>query len=516
LIFQIAAPLISFFIAVSSIFMGLSIHPLLLLSSATGFSICQRFANKGWTFFWGQLFFLGLLHWSSGLNWSFPLYLILVGLHDQRELSPVRSHVFAAACIAVYSAIFVTFSGLSTYDILLMTLSILCFFMAVPFLHKVQSSTHDRLTGLLNFEEFHRRLGNIVNKEQELALILMDCNDLKSMNDSKGFEKGNMILKQMAELLNQFFPEAIMSARYGGDEFAVVIRLQDVSGTIKSIIQRFRQEIPKRTGIVVTYGIATFPHDAATKDDLILVAEKQLFTMKREQWLKREEHLFRAEKLKVIGELASGMAHEIRNPLTTIKGFIQLSKANGYHIENWYQLIMDEISRMSELTAEFLQFSKPHATHFKNCSLQDCIFRVISLMDSEANRLGHTIRCEAPPDPVVIRMDQDKIVQMLLNLVRNAFDAMTQKGVVNIRLSTADKFCRLDIEDTGKGIPDEELDQIFHPFYTSKEEGTGLGLSICHKIVQDHDGMITVKSEPGKGSTFSVHFPLAIAGDSNA
>ena len=443
------------------------------------------------------------------------MYLIVVGLYLQREPNPVRSHAFISACIAVYSAVFVTVSGLSTYSILLLALSFICFFMAIPFLRKAQSSTHDRLTGLLNFEEFHRRLGDIVNKEQELALILLDCNDLKSMNDTKGFEKGHMILKQMAELLNQLLPEAIMFARYGGDEFAVVIRLQDVSGTIKSIIQRFHQEIPKRTGIVVTYGIATFPHDATTKDDLILFAEKQLFTMKREQWLKREEHLFRAEKLKVVGELASGMAHEIRNPLTTIKGFIQLSKANGYHIENWYQLIMDEISRMSELTAEFLQFSKPHATHFKNCSLQDCIHRAISLMDSEANRLGHTIRYEAPSDPVVIRMDQDKIVQMLLNLVRNAFDAMTQKGVVNIRLTTAGKFCKLDIEDTGKGIPSEELDQIFHPFYTSKEEGTGLGLSICHKIVQDHGGTITVKSEPGKGTTFTVQFPLATADEPN-
>jgi len=182
-------------------------------------------------------------------------------------------------------------------------------------------------------------------------------------------------------------------------------------------------------------------------------------------------------------------------------------------VENWYPLIMDEISRMSELTAEFLQFSKPHAIYFKEQPLQLCIQRVVSLMESEAIRLGHVIQTDMPAENVLILMDQDKIVQMLLNLVRNAFDAMDKNGMLEIALRQDERHGYIRVKDHGKGIREEDLDKIFHPFYTSKEEGTGLGLSICHKIVQDHGGRIEVKSKIHVGTEFMITFPLAIAGN---
>jgi signal transduction histidine kinase len=227
-------------------------------------------------------------------------------------------------------------------------------------------------------------------------------------------------------------------------------------------------------------------------------------------WLKKEENIFRTEKLKIVGELASGMAHEIRNPLTAIKGFMQLSKANGYRVEQWYPLIMDEISRMSELTVEFLQFSKPHASQFKIQPVQDCIRRVISLMESEAIRLGHIVEFAPPQDPVPIKMDQDKFIQLLLNLVKNAFDAMERNGLLRIEISTSGSHCSILVKDNGKGISREELEKIFDPFYTSKEDGTGLGLPICQKIVQDHGGVMEVESTPDVGTGFMITFPLAV------
>ncbi|UUZ86774.1 hypothetical protein LJK88_20965 [Paenibacillus sp. P26] len=218
--------------------------------------------------------------------------------------------------------------------------------------------------------------------------------------------------------------------------------------------------------------------------------------------------MLRSEKLRVVGELASGMAHEIRNPLTTIKGFLQLSKAGNYNIQPWYDLIMDEINRMSMLTAEFLQFSRPHVTQYRVQSLQSCVHRVISLLDSESTRLGHQIRFESLEEPVLILMDQDKMLQLLLNLVKNAFEAIPEQGIVSIRLSLADRDAILEIQDNGKGIPESELDKIFIPFYTTKDSGTGLGLSICHKIVQDHEGTIEVESELGKGTKFTITLPV--------
>ncbi|WP_187273849.1 GGDEF domain-containing protein [Paenibacillus sp. N3.4] len=225
-------------------------------------------------------------------------------------------------------------------------------------------SQKDLLTGLYNYEESHRRLEQLIQQDQHLIVILIDCTDLKSMNTTRGFQAGNFILKQMADLLQILFKEAFFISRYGGDEFAVVIPLYPNNQTTASYKQKLDSELPKLTGIQITYGIACYPFDGQTKDDLILLVEHNLFMKKRDSWLKREEHMHRSEKLRVVGELASGMAHEIRNPLTTVRGFLQISKENGYNIENWYSMIMDEIDRMSHLTGEFLQFSKPHSNHF--------------------------------------------------------------------------------------------------------------------------------------------------------
>ncbi|MFD0697259.1 ATP-binding protein [Paenibacillus sp. GCM10027628] len=377
-------------------------------------------------------------------------------------------------------------------------------------------SKQDSLTGLYNYEECHHRLKQLIEEKQGLVLILIDCTDLKSMNTTRGFQAGNLILKQIAELLKILFSDALFISRYGGDEFAVVMPLaKDNQPSSISYKLQLDSELPKLTGIQITYGIAAYPSEGLTKDDLILLAEHNLFMKKRETWLKREEHMLRSEKLRVVGELASGMAHEIRNPLTTVRGFLQISKANGYNIENWYSMIMDEIDRMSDLTAEFLQFSKPHSTQFRVHSLHECVLKIISLMESEATRLGHEIHYSESFKPIFMLMDQDKMIQLLLNLVKNACEAMEESGIIQIKLSRDQKNATLIIEDNGPGISTDLLEKIFHPFYTTKESGTGLGLSICHKIVQDHQGTLEVESEPGRGARFIIMFPLATEEDMN-
>lgn len=373
---------------------------------------------------------------------------------------------------------------------------------------KKHLSTHDALTGLYNYQEFHRQLERLVDAGRPLILVMIDCKDLKSLNTTNGFQGVNKILRQAAQLLRIMFPEASLISRYGGDEFAIVVESEDIPQSMNAITRMLASEFPKLTGIDINFGMACYPQEGMTKDDLILIAERSLYLMKRDTWLKREEHMLRSEKLRVVGELASGMAHEIRNPLTTIKGFLQLSKAGNYNIKPWYDLIMDEINRMSMLTAEFLQFSKPHMTQFRPQKLQSCIYRVISLLDSESTRLGHHIDFQSPEDPVFILMDQDKMLQLLLNLIKNAFEAIPEQGTVLIKLSVFGDDAVLEIEDNGKGIPDNELEKIFIPFYTTKDSGTGLGLSICHKIVQDHDGTIEVESELGIGTKFTITLPV--------
>jgi diguanylate cyclase (GGDEF)-like protein len=515
------------FIFLFSLMVEATFSPLLMSLCFVLYILSLKFPiHKGFDA-WVRLFLICCLHWVSHSNGCLPLYLLTLVRDTYNEEQRVKawSLSFAYATVYLLTSFSLSEAELSLriwlQDIfnlihflfaILLSRTILTTVKQTEMLRNEQKiySTHDALTGLYNYEECHRKLEELVIQNRPMTLIIIDCTDLKSMNTSKGFQAGNLILKQVSELLKILFSEALFISRYGGDEFAIVMPLEDRIRSIKSIRQHLDSELPKLTGIQITYGISMFPQDGLTKDDLILNAEHNLFMKKREMWLKREEHMLRSEKLRVVGELASGMAHEIRNPLTTIKGFLQISKANGYNIENWYKLIMDEINRMSELTAEFLQFSKPRSTQFSVHSLHECVLRVISLTESEATRLGHQIFYEYPEGPMPIVMDQDKMVQLLLNLVKNAYEAMNENGHVRLSMTRQKDFVLLEIQDTGQGIPPDQLEKIFHPFYTTKESGTGLGLSICHKIVQDHQGTLEVESIVNEGTRFIITFPLGV------
>ncbi|MEO3945666.1 ATP-binding protein [Gorillibacterium sp. CAU 1737] len=224
--------------------------------------------------------------------------------------------------------------------------------------------------------------------------------------------------------------------------------------------------------------------------------------------IERETTFYQSEKLKVMGELAAGMAHEIRNPLTTIKGFLQLSKSQNYTIKPWYDLLWNEVERMTELTGEFLEFSKPRITCYNVSPMHDCLQKVISLTEAEARILGHQILYTEFSKDLLVHMDADKMVQVFVNLVKNALEAMNEPGKVTIRLYSSKGWVHVVLTDTGKGIRQADIKKIFDPFYTTKQTGTGLGLSISQKIVQDHGGKLDVTSTEGQGTSFTIRLPL--------
>jgi diguanylate cyclase (GGDEF)-like protein len=497
--------------------------PLLILTIIL-YMASLRVTSQHAAFPWIRLIIIGFMHYFGHLSLCLPIYILTLFRDIYTEENRKKSWMLAASYALTF--LFNVYIIKGFYDLLwIYVLESMLHFTTVALLTRATYSAikqadrlrkeqylfsqQDSLTGLYNYEESHRRLEQLIRQKQSLVLVLIDCTDLKAMNTTRGFQAGNFILKQMAELLQILFKDALFIARYGGDEFAVVMPLSQDNLSTASFKQKLDSELPKLTGIQITYGIASYPLDGLTKDDLILLAEHNLFMKKRESWLKREEHMLRSDKLRVIGELASGMAHEIRNPLTTVRGFLQISKANGYNIETWYTLIMDEIDRMSDLTAEFLQFSKPHSIDFRKHSLHECVLKVIALMESEATRFGHQIHYKESMDPVLVLMDQDKMIQLLLNIIKNACEAMEENGVVHMQLRRDSKNATIIIADNGPGIPNDQLEKIFHPFFTTKEAGTGLGLSICYKIVQDHQGTMEVESELGTGTRFIIIFPLA-------
>ncbi|WP_335442495.1 two-component system sensor histidine kinase NtrB [Neobacillus drentensis] len=263
---------------------------------------------------------------------------------------------------------------------------------------------------------------------------------------------------------------------------------------------------------VNSYNILAIGSDFLTSLAVVLIIqyiiemERQKNILKEEK--KREELRSQEEKMNLLGEMAAGLAHEIKNPLTIIQGLIQHSKDNNFNIQPWYDLILSEVKRMNKLTAEFLQFSKPNVSLYQSHSIHECLTRVISLTESRARNLGHQIVYMEYNPHLSIQMDFDKMVQVFFNLINNSIQSMIESGTITIRLLRVDNNAVVEVMDTGIGINKADLKKIFHPFYTTKPDGTGLGLSICQKIIQDHGGTIEAASTLNHGTLFTICFPM--------
>lgn len=463
-----------------------------------------------------QFLFLGAFHYVSQLNWCILLYYILIVNLIHKKERFIETMPLCLLMVLQYSIIRLSYVPLTKYNILVSVFDCLASFVVVISFHFVNFlesekkklykqndylTYHDPLTGLLNYDGYLHKVQHLIEVNKPFQLVLLDINNFKSLN-AKDISTANEILISFSRAVRKLFRNDMLAAsRYAGDRFAILLPEQV---NIDNSMFKF-----ENIGVQVTYSITCYPHEALTYQEMISTAEDRIFQMRRNSWMRSQEEMIRTEKMKMVGELAAGMAHEIRNPLTSIKGFIQLSKNQSYNIQPWYEVIMGEITRVGELTAEFLHFSKPHASNMRVESLTDCMTRVYSLCASEAASYGHVFMLDVSDEPIQIVMDRDKIIQVLINLIRNSFQAMEHTGSVRISLRAEERMAVVEIEDTGKGIADENLAKIFDPFYTTKEEGTGLGLSLCQKIVEDHGGRITVDSELGIGTTFTLRIPLA-------
>lgn len=223
-----------------------------------------------------------------------------------------------------------------------------------------------------------------------------------------------------------------------------------------------------------------------------------------------EQHMQRTDKLATVGKIAAGIAHEIRNPLTTLKGFLQIlehrftEKQMGSELE-YANLMLKEIDRVNALVSELLLLSKPHKVEMHECSVATVLNELHPLIASEALLRGVECECVVSELPLVYA-DPAMLKQVILNIVKNAFEAMESGGTLKIAANENSGFIRLDITDSGPGIPYYQMDKIFDAFFTTKEKGTGLGLPICQRIVADHGGEIRVSSK-GFGTTFTVLLP---------
>lgn len=219
-----------------------------------------------------------------------------------------------------------------------------------------------------------------------------------------------------------------------------------------------------------------------------------------------EQLLLKKEKLSVIGELAAGTAHEIRNPLTSIKGFLQMMKETKEVDERFVQIMLDEIERVNQIGSQLLVLAKPQMKAYKPLALHDVIDYVIGLFTYEAILQNVQLKYE-PRTSAVVFGDKNELIQVFVNVVKNALEAMRRGGTITISTKEEDDFVHVVIEDTGKGIEQERLKHIGEPFYTLKEKGMGLGLTTSMKIVHEHKGTMQIESEVGKGTRVHITLP---------
>jgi len=217
------------------------------------------------------------------------------------------------------------------------------------------------------------------------------------------------------------------------------------------------------------------------------------------------------QKLELVGTLAASTAHEIRNPLTGIKGLIQLLSEKYRDEEDrfYFDVINSELKRINEIVSEFLILGKPTSPIFESCNLAETLQELQPLIILEGN--SHNVDCIwlLPNDPIFVKCVKDEIKQVILNIAKNAFESFERPGTLKVKLYSFREFCRLEISDNGKGISKEDLAKIFMPFYTSKETGTGLGLVICQRIISSFGGTIEIESKEKIGTTVIISLPLS-------
>lgn len=221
------------------------------------------------------------------------------------------------------------------------------------------------------------------------------------------------------------------------------------------------------------------------------------------------EQVKRADRLSAIGQLAAGLAHEIRNPLSSIDGAAEVLEAGGEPEEvrrETLTIIRKECTRLFRLLTNLLDFARPREPERRAVHVPRVLDSVIELVRHSGGR-RITFRRDAPDDLPTLLCDEEQLAQVIMNLTLNAVHAMSDGGEIRLKAQQQNGGILIQVLDQGTGIPPEHLDKVFDPFFTTKDEGTGLGLSVVHQIVTQHGGSVTVQSNPDKGMTFSLLFP---------
>ncbi|MFU1796971.1 ATP-binding protein [Paenibacillus azoreducens] len=380
----------------------------------------------------------------------------------------------------------------------------------------------------------------IINSKDEMGLLSSRINAMTSSlnhytNQLKQAADENKSVKDHLESIIQQIADAIHTVDWSGRVIQVNKAFEDlygwesheIIGKKLEIVPDFLEEeearnvqalrrgeqLPptetlrlRRDGSLVEVSISTAPVKDEDGHIISFISVSRDMTERN----KMEELLRRSEKLTTVGQLAAGVAHEIRNPLTTLRGFLQLQRENNCFSPQHNEIMLSELDRINLIVSEFLILAKPQATQFQVKNIRNILNDVISLLSSQAHLFGIEFKFEFEPEEYKVHCEENQMKQVFINIIKNAIEAMEEGGIITIELFRLSREeVGITISDQGIGIPSENLPKLGEPFFTSKENGTGLGLMISQGIIEGHKGMMEIFSKEGKGTRVDIVLPLA-------
>ena len=361
-------------------------------------------------------------------------------------------------------------------------------------------------TGSLLYKLIQRNIKNIEEREQQLNSLIENNMDAIIQLDRNGhFIHANHV----TEMITGYNHEELASMK--GKDFICEEDLDKVQKHFSKIEKGKPSIIECRCmikgGICILVSMTSVP--IVVEDQIVgmFVIIRDITALKD-----KEELIRKSEKLSIVGELAAAVAHEIRNPLTSIKGFLQLleGKDSAKEEKHYYTIMLSEIERINSIVSEFMVLAKPEAVNNQNENITSLLTDVITLLETLAIVKNIEVTKEFEPNVSLVRCEGNQIKQVFINIFKNAIEAVANKGKIHIEVSQMDSdSVRIRFIDNGPGIPTDLITRLGEPFYTTKEKGTGLGLMVSFKIIENHQGRINITSEMNKGTTVDIILPVS-------
>jgi PAS domain S-box-containing protein len=375
---------------------------------------------------------------------------------------------------------------------------------------KIKGTFYVLITGFIIYFALIKvdELNNTKEQEEKLTTLINSMVDFVCFKDGEGrwIEANNFGLKlfqledveyrgkkdsELAEY-TKFYREGLLYCERSDEE------------TWKNReITRFEKNIPMPDGTEKNFDTIKVPlfNGDGTRKGLVVIGRD--ITDRRIA----EEQVRRSEKLSIVGELAASVGHEIRNPLTSIKGFVQLLEEKDQENKYYYEIMSKELNRIDHIVGELLLLAKPQKIYFSENDLSVIVSDIVSLLEPQANMTNVSIHFESK-QAVMIDCEENLLKQLFINIIKNAIEASREKGTVSVEITKNSDTVLVTIEDKGSGISEEFLTRLGEPFYSSKEKGTGLGLTVSHKIVERHNGAIRFTSQEGMGTKVEIELPV--------